>query len=258
MKVSILIPYYNRPEVFERSLWLLIRQSYHNYELVIVDDGSRYPVQMILPKIADYYPRIKHFPIRTWDAPIRSPNMAWRKAYQECTGDFIITTHPEIMVPLDAIEIMLEHHDPERRSVPTQYCVPGYRQQHRIDRVDWKTNLSSLNTLPDFWSDRGPWGYTNMEARRYHHHLSFSGQLREQWERIGFLPAVEANDFQGDDSWIHAREMAMDRPAKHIPELEVYHQDHERIYGTVPNYSVRIQRMIETDKVEARDWNPPC
>lgn len=260
--VSILIPYYNRREQFERSLWLLTRQSHANLSIVIIDDGSK-PDQKIDDLVSPFYPRVKVIRIRKSGAPPRSPNKAWNAAFQMSNGEFVITSHPEIMVPKDAVERILINHEGPQRSVPIQFCIATAEQYHRIDRVRWKESLDELKRLPDFWSAMGPWGYSNLSADQYRSHLSFSGGYRDDWLETafdlqvdeGFLPDVADPNFTADDAWMHKRELEIDRPSRGVP-VEVYHQHHDRVYGNRPQASPRVRRIIESDRERAREWKP--
>ena len=53
--VSVILPVYNRGYIIERALNSLIKQSFKNYELIIVDDGSADKVkEIILPYLKKY------------------------------------------------------------------------------------------------------------------------------------------------------------------------------------------------------------
>lgn len=258
-KVSILIPYYNRREQFMRVLSLLERQDYSAwYEIVVVDDGSSLDQNLWADINPNGAVRIKS--LREPGAPPRSPNMAWNEAFRMSIGDFIITSHPEIIVPRNAISQMIEHHKPPFRSVPVQYCIATEHQYHRLERVPWYSDLNTIKLLPNFWTAVGPWGFSNGKAHEYLSHLSFSGNYRQHWQELSddwlFLPRVEDPNFLSDDAWVHVNELRNGRPSRGVP-IEVYHQWHERVYGSRNEASARIRRIIEADRKEASEWTPP-
>jgi glycosyltransferase involved in cell wall biosynthesis len=242
---------------------LLARQTHENFEVMIADDGST-DEQSAESVLDELRPPIAYqvWRLRESGAPPRSPNIAWNYARLLALGDFIITMHPEIMVPPDAIESMLDEHERPYRSVPCQYTIGTEYQQNRIDRLDWIADLRELQRLPDFWITPGPWLYDNLSAPDYRSHLSFAGGYSDDWAFISsqagvpFFPDVEDPDFLSDDAWLHKQELAADRPSRGVG-IEVYHQWHERIYrDDRPHYSPRIRRTMDADRDAAADWKP--
>lgn len=59
--ISIILPVYNRRNVIEECINSVVAQSYQNFEIVIVDDGSTDDTLAICRALADKEPRIKLF-----------------------------------------------------------------------------------------------------------------------------------------------------------------------------------------------------
>ena len=57
--VSVIIPTYNRAHTLGRSIGSVLRQTYRNFELVVVDDGSTDETKAFVEELGD--PRIKYF-----------------------------------------------------------------------------------------------------------------------------------------------------------------------------------------------------
>ena len=55
MKFSVIIPVYNRPDEVEELLESLSKQTNHNFELIIVEDGSEDKCKHILKKTGKGY-----------------------------------------------------------------------------------------------------------------------------------------------------------------------------------------------------------
>lgn len=59
--ISIIIPNYNKSNFIKDSLKTIIKQTYMNWEAIVVDDGSTDGSQQIIKKIAENEPRIQFY-----------------------------------------------------------------------------------------------------------------------------------------------------------------------------------------------------
>lgn len=238
MKVSVLIPYFQgRRALLERTLWLLRSQTHDDYEVWILDDGSDEDIAELGGE------KIIYERVRDAGAAPRASNMAWNHGYGICQGEFIILAHPEYMPPLDAIERLVDQYDGDARLEPAALALPP-KAQAMIDTIDWRADLDNLQSLPDFWTFKTPWGWTNFEAKEWHHHFAFTGQTREAWDVHDFLPLTEKRGM--NDSWLIGLEVADGRPPIGAG-FAVYHQHHERTTEwPFPVRSARVKRIMES------------
>ena len=59
MRYSVIIPVYNRPDEVDELLQSLTRQSFKDFEVIIVEDGSSVPCK----NVADRYQDILNIPL---------------------------------------------------------------------------------------------------------------------------------------------------------------------------------------------------
>lgn len=89
MRVSILLPFIRRIELLKNSLRTLTSQTYHDVEIILIDDGSPTDEADLLAKeIGVVYNRL-----RGPGAESRIPNKAWLQGYDICRGDFVVLTY---------------------------------------------------------------------------------------------------------------------------------------------------------------------
>ena len=61
IKISIVMPCFNRLDLLEKSIKSILNQTYKNFEFIIVDDCSDLETIILLKKYRDFDPRIKVF-----------------------------------------------------------------------------------------------------------------------------------------------------------------------------------------------------
>lgn len=82
-KISVLLPTYNRAHTIKNAIQSILDQSYENWELIIIDDGSNDQTGQVVSKFKD--PRIKYFKERHRGL-VRTLNYG----NTLCTGDIIV------------------------------------------------------------------------------------------------------------------------------------------------------------------------
>ncbi len=82
MKFSIVIPTYNRGHILQQTLNGVLHQSYTNFEIIVVDDGSTDMTQQIIQSFND--PRIKYIHKQNEERSI-----ARNLGVKHATGDYV-------------------------------------------------------------------------------------------------------------------------------------------------------------------------
>ena len=92
--VSIIMPAFNAELFIREAVISIINQSYANWELLVIDDGSTDNTQLVLSEFKD--PRVKQFKLH----PNQGVSSARNIGLQNLHGDYFTF--------LDADDIMLE------------------------------------------------------------------------------------------------------------------------------------------------------
>jgi glycosyltransferase involved in cell wall biosynthesis len=83
MKVSVILPTHNRPDLLNRAIDSVIDQTYDNIELLIVDDSSETDTESIVEEYNDR--RIRYFEHEQNQGPAAARNTG----IEQATGDYI-------------------------------------------------------------------------------------------------------------------------------------------------------------------------
>lgn len=245
MKVSILLTFYgDRYHQLKRSLPFLLNQTYEDYEIVFIDDGLMNEKDISPKELLDH-PKVKYFQLREGRLLSRSPNKAIRFGFHNCDGDFIIISQPELLIPYDAVETMITKGNLKRRNVATQYYLTMEQIYYLFGEglsLNWRNDFNEIKKIHNFMDTMTPWGNTNYTRPEHRSHFSFSGSTRERFEEY-MIP--DTDEWMYEDAYVHKLELTRKEPSVPI-DIDTFHQEHERIYGTKTDRSVRIKRIRES------------
>jgi poly-beta-1,6 N-acetyl-D-glucosamine synthase len=113
--VSILVPAYNEGPTLENCIVSLFDQSYTNYEIIIINDGSTDETEKIAWHLRDTY---DNFRIRVYSQPNMGKAEALNLGIKKAKGEIVICMDADSMFLPDAVrQLVLSFHDPEVAAV---------------------------------------------------------------------------------------------------------------------------------------------
>lgn len=104
-RFSIIIPVYNRPDEVAELLESLTKQSYRNYEIIIVEDGSSVPCEAVVKAYAD------RLPVTYYTKPNSGPGQTRNYGAERAKGEYLLIWDSDILIPegyFEAIESFLK------------------------------------------------------------------------------------------------------------------------------------------------------
>ncbi len=93
MKYSIIVPVYNRPDEVDELLDSLTRQTYNDFEVIIVEDGSATPCKQVCDKYTGSL-AIKYFM-----KPNSGPGQSRNYGVERASGDYVLILDSDVVVP---------------------------------------------------------------------------------------------------------------------------------------------------------------
>lgn len=95
--ISIIIPTYNHKKLLPRCLASIRQQTYKNYEIIVIDDGSDYDVKKILKN----FPEVIFFRQKHLGAAV-----ARNKGFSLSRGEFVIFTDDDVVMKPNMLALM--------------------------------------------------------------------------------------------------------------------------------------------------------
>ena len=107
MQFSIIIPVYNRPQEIDELLESLCHQTFKDFEVVVVEDGSREKCDLVCDKYRDRLLVSYHF------KPNSGPGPSRNYGAERSQGEYLIILDSDVIVPENYLAIVKEELDRE-------------------------------------------------------------------------------------------------------------------------------------------------
>lgn len=100
MFFSIIIPLYNRPQEIDELLATLTRQTYTQFEVLVIEDGSTHDAKEI---VASYAEKLD---IRYFFKPNEGQGFSRNFGFERAKGDYFVIFDSDCLIPSDYLEIV--------------------------------------------------------------------------------------------------------------------------------------------------------
>ena len=110
MRYSIIVPVYNRPDEVDELLDSLTRQTFNDFEVIIVEDGSAVPCKAVCDKYAG------RLAIHYFMKPNSGPGQSRNYGVERATGDYVLILDSDVVVPAGYLQAV----DDELRREPCE------------------------------------------------------------------------------------------------------------------------------------------
>ena len=205
MFFSIIIPLYNRPLEIDELLYTLTQQTYLQFEVLVIEDGSKISAKHIVDSYAD------KLAISYYYKENAGQGFARNFGFEHAKGDYFVVFDSDCLIPIDYLEI-----------------VKNYLLEHQLDAYGGPDGAHSSFTAIQkaiSYSMTSPFTTGGIRGNKKHigqfHPRSFNmGISREVWERTGGFLLTRL----GEDIEFSIRIHSMGFKIGLIPDAIVYHK----------------------------------
>jgi|UniRef100_UPI00404B8946 glycosyltransferase involved in cell wall biosynthesis len=205
MFFSIIIPLYNRPLEIDELLYTLTQQTYLQFEVLVIEDGSKISAKEIVDSYAD------NLAVSYYYKENAGQGFARNFGFEHAKGDYFVVFDSDCLIPIDYLEI-----------------VKNYLLEHQLDAYGGPDGAHSSFTAVQkaiSYSMTSPFTTGGIRGNKKHigqfHPRSFNmGISREVWERTGGFILTRL----GEDIEFSIRIHSMGFKIGLIPDALVYHK----------------------------------
>ncbi len=202
-KYSVIIPVYNRPQEVKELLESLTHQTYKNFEVILVEDGSSFSSKEVYEQYAD------RLSIQYFFKPNSGPGPSRNFGFQKACGEYFVVFDSDCVLPAHYFEAV-------DKFLKTQ-TVDAWGGPDR-GREDFTLLQRAMGfTMASFWTTGGIRGgkKSNFQPRSFN--MGISRNVYEQTNGFAF-------DRFAEDIELSIRIRKLGFKASLIPDAFVYHK----------------------------------
>jgi glycosyltransferase involved in cell wall biosynthesis len=205
MFFSIIIPLYNRPQEIDELLHTLTQQTYTQFEVLVIEDGSKLDARQIVESYSN------KLDIKYYYKENEGQGFTRNFAFARANGDYFVIFDSDCLIPKNYLEI-----------------VKNYLYEHRLDAYGGPDAAHSSFTPVQkaiSYSMTSPFTTGGIRGNKKHigqfHPRSFNmGISREVWEKTGGFILTRL----GEDIEFSIRIHSLGFKIGLIPDAVVYHK----------------------------------
>lgn len=242
--ISVIIPTYNRADVIHVSIESVLKQTYGDFELIIIDDGSSDDTKRVVAGYDD--PRIRY--VRN-DSDMHGPSAARNMGILEARGDYIAFNDSDDAWYADKLEKQLDYLHSEGADIT--FCQMFIPTEKGSNIIPSKLRVRDCNVRTDLCGS-----FTGTPAilgkRECFLHELFDERMlcNEDWElmirlldryKVVFQPEVMVNVTISRGSVSESKERA-------IVAMNYILEKHAKLYSKYPLSRLRMVYFIKYQK----------
>jgi GT2 family glycosyltransferase len=228
-RFSIIVPVFNRPDEVAELLESLTQVPFHDYELILVEDGSSVPCEAVVKAYAE------KLPVQYYAKPNSGPGQSRNYGAERAKGKYLLIWDSDILVPqgyFEAIEAFLQTNPVDAFGGPD-------RAHESFTDVQKAINYS----MTSFFTTGGIRGGKKKLDKFFPRSFNM-GIRREVYEQLGGFRAMRF----GEDVDFSYRIVEAGYKTALIPDAYVYHKrrtDFRKFFRQVHNSGIaRINLSI--------------
>ena len=202
--ISIVTSYYNRRQLFEKTLKTIQKSSIKDIEFIVVDDGSDPPHR--LTDLQSRYPFLKIIRIEDKDKWYLNPCIPFNVGLRAAKGDIIVLQNPECLHVHDVLSYINDNLNDSNYLTISTYGLDAETNKLVDPHLKNKTLNRFIDTLPQrsiFGNVSLGW-YNHPKYRPGHYHFC-SAITRDNLAKLNGFDERFANGIGYDDDEFLAR-----------------------------------------------------
>lgn len=205
MRFSIVIPVYNRPKEVEELLESLCQQTFKDFEVIVVEDGSTEKSDMICEKYKD------QLDIKYYFKPNSGPGPSRNYGAEHSQGDYLIILDSDVIVPEGYLSILQNELDHK----PCEAFGGPDRAHESFTPIQKAINYS----MTSFFTTGGIRGGKQKMDKFYPRSFNM-GIRRDVFQNVGGFAPIR----YGEDIDLSTRLFKAGYDCKLFPDAYVYHK----------------------------------
>ncbi len=239
MFFSVIIPLYNRPQEIDELLATLTKQSYTQFEVLVIEDGSVHDAKAIVESYAH------QLDVRYFFKPNEGQGFARNFGFAQAKGDYFVIFDSDCLIPEDYLETVKDylfehgldayggpdaaHHSftPVQKAISYAMTSPfttGGIRGNKKHMGQFHPRSFNMGLSREVWEKAGGFLLTRLGED-----IEYSIRIHEKGFKIGLIPAAKVYHKRRTSFWqfykqLHFFGRARINIYKHFPaELKLVH-----------------------------------